>query len=95
MTLNEDELQIRNYMEDCILDLMEPVLDSLGACKCDNCIHDIYALALNNLPPKYVVSKKGQVYTRLSALINQFEVDIISAITNGSVIVSKSPRHDD
>ena len=94
ITLNDEEMQIRNYMEDCVLDLLGPVLDSLNACKCDNCIHDVYALALNNLPPRYVVSKKGQVYTKLSALINQFEVDITAAITNGSVVVSKSPRHD-
>jgi len=95
IVLNEEEIQIRNYMEDCVLDLLESILDSLNACKCDNCVHDVYALALNNLPPKYVVSKRGEVYTKLSALIQQFEVDITSAITNGSVIVSKAPRHDD
>ena len=94
IALNRDKLEIRNYMETCVLDLLGPVLDSLNACQCDNCLLDILAIALNSLPTKYVVTKKGELYTKISNLQNQFDVDIIAAIAKASVIVSRNPRHD-
>ena len=92
--LDMDNLEINNYMEVCVLDSLESVLDSLNACRCDNCAHDILAIALNTLPPKYVVTKKGELYTKLSHLKTQFEVDTIAAIAQASAIVSRNPRHD-
>jgi competence protein ComFB len=73
---------------------MEPVLKNLNACTCDNCLHDILAISLNSLPAKYVVTKRGEMYTKLNNLQHQFDVDIVSAIAKASVIVSRNPRHD-
>jgi len=92
--LNRNDLEIKNYMENVVLDLLDPVLSNLNSCRCDNCQHDILAIALNSLPPKYVVTKKGELYTKLNTLQHQFDVDIISAIAKASVIVSRNPRHD-
>ncbi|MCL2576064.1 MAG: late competence development ComFB family protein [Defluviitaleaceae bacterium] len=92
--LRNQNLQIQNYMETCVADMLKPVLDGLNACQCDNCVMDILAISLNSLPPKYVVTKKGELYTKISNLQNQFDVDIIAAIAKASVIVSRNPRHD-
>jgi len=91
--LDRDNLDIRNYMEICVLDLLEPVLDNLNACKCENCQLDILAIALNSLPTKYVVTKRGELYTKINILQHQFDVDIVSAIAKATVIVSRNPRH--
>jgi competence protein ComFB len=81
-------------MEVCVLDQLETVLESLNACTCDNCLHDILAISLNRLPAKYVVTKKGELYTKINNIQAQFEVDIIAAIAQASAIVSRNPRHD-
>ncbi|MDR2166218.1 MAG: late competence development ComFB family protein [Clostridiales bacterium] len=94
VVLNKDSLEIRNYMEVCVLDQLETVLESLNACTCDNCLHDILAISLNRLPAKYVVTKKGELYTKINNIQAQFEVDIIAAIAQASAIVSRNPRHD-
>ncbi len=86
---------LKNYMEDCVDDLIIPVLKRINSCTCESCILDVKAIVLNNLPPKYVVTRKGQFYTKLSSLQNQFEVDIIASITKASSMVSKNPRHED
>lgn len=92
---NSNDLpEIKNYMEVCVRDSLVQVLTSLGVCTCARCRYDIMALALNDLPPKYVVTHKGHIYTKLSALQNQFTVDIITAITQAAGIVSQRPRHD-
>ncbi|MCL2753451.1 MAG: late competence development ComFB family protein [Defluviitaleaceae bacterium] len=92
--INVQDLEIKNYMEACVGDMLRSVLDGLNACQCDNCVMDILAIALNALPTKYVVTKKGELYTKISNLQNQFDVDIIAAIAKASVIVSRNPRHD-
>lgn len=88
------DVKLKNYMEDCVGDMLEAVLKSMDCCNCDKCRHDIMAITLNMLPPKYVVTRKGSLYTKLAALQSQFDVDIISAITKAAVIVGRNPRHD-
>ncbi len=86
--------EIRNYMEVCVQEMLESVLDNINGCKCEKCKLDITAIALNTLPPKYVVTKKGELYAKLNAFQQQIDVDLISAITKAAVIVSRYPRHD-
>jgi len=81
-------------MEDCVSDVLDSVLNDIHSCTCDRCRYDITAIALNSLPPKYVVTKRGQLYTRLCTLQQQFDVDIIAAITKAAVIVNRKPHHD-
>ncbi|MCL2616999.1 MAG: late competence development ComFB family protein [Defluviitaleaceae bacterium] len=86
--------QINNYMETCVQDIIKSVLKEINSCQCDKCTTDILAIALNSLPPKYVVTRKGELYSKLETLRQQFDVDIIAAITKAAVIVNRSPRHD-
>jgi competence protein ComFB len=87
--------EIKNYMEICVTDMLDSVLKEINGCKCENCKYDIIAITLNSLPSKYVVTKRGQFYTKLQALQQQFDVDIISAITKAAVLVAKNPRHEE
>ncbi len=84
---------IKNYMEEVVLNLMEGVLDDINMCKCELCVMDIAALALNDLPPKYIATEKGELYSKVNSLRNQFEVDVIAAITKAAVLVKRAPRH--
>ena len=88
------EVRIKNYMEDCVSDMLESVLAEIHSCTCEKCTYDITAIALNSLPSKYVVTRRGQLYARLSTLQQQFDVDIIAAITKAAVIVNRNPRHN-
>jgi len=80
-------------MEDAVEQMMDRVLKDLDVCKCDRCRMDIKALALNNLPPKYVVSEEGELYVKTNELVRQFEVDIIKAITMAAIKVNNNKRH--
>jgi competence protein ComFB len=88
-------LEVRNYMEVCVEDMIDPILKRIGMCTCASCRADVAALTLNSLPTRYVALKKGQMYTRLESIQQQFEVDIIAAITKAATIVRRSPRHED
>lgn len=84
---------IKNYMEEVVNNLMEGILDDINMCKCETCRADIAAIALNDLPPKYIVTEQGELYSKVNSLRNQFEVDVIAAITKAAVIVKRAPRH--
>lgn len=86
-------LQLRNLMEEMVTNSLEDVLKDINVCNCETCMTDITAIALNSLPPKYIVTEKGELYSKSNVLRQQFEVDIISAITKAAVIVKRNPRH--
>lgn len=86
--------QIKNYMEEIVFSLLKDVLEDVNVCNCDKCVLDIAAIALNELPSKYIVSEKGELYSKIDSLRQQFEVDVISAITKAAVLVKRNPRHD-
>lgn len=85
---------VKNYMEEIVEMLLDDVLKDLNVCKCKLCREDITALALNSLPPKYIATEKGERYSKLNFLRQQFEVDIISAVTMAAMTVNKKPRHN-
>ena len=87
--------QIKNYMEEIVFQQMKSVLPDLNTCSCDKCLLDIAAIALNSLPPKYVVTEKGELYSKIETLKQQFEVDVVAAVTKAAVIVKRNPRHED
>ena len=87
-------LYIKNYMEEIVLNMIKDVLKDIDMCTCEKCLLDITAIALNDLPPKYVVTEKGELYTKTNALRQQFEVDVVTAITKAAVLVKRNPRHE-
>ncbi len=93
--MSYENIQIKNYMEEVVNILLPEILNDLNVCTCPKCTMDIAAMALNELPPKYIVTQKGELYSKINTLRQQFEVDVISAITRAAVLVKRSPRHDE
>lgn len=87
-------MKVKNYMEDIVDKLLPELLKKKPEiCNCEHCISDIKALALNNLPPKYIATEKGEVYSRISELSIQFETDVTRAILQAMEKVNQFPRH--
>jgi len=87
-------LQMKNYMEEIVLSNMDDILKDINVCTCERCRYDIAAKALNDLPPQYIVTKKGEIYSKINNLKMQFEVDVISAITKAAILVKRNPNHN-
>lgn len=92
-------MQMRNAMEIVVRANLAEILQQQekygveGICTCERCQLDIMALALNNLPPRYVVCDQGEAYVRTSALDQQFKVDTLFAVLNALRVVHANPRH--
>jgi competence protein ComFB len=87
-------LELTNYTLNWIWEVIEEVLaDYPDFCKCDRCRYDIAAFAANRLPPTYVVSENGYVYTKTNILSQQKKTDILAEVVKAIEIVSKNPSH--
>jgi competence protein ComFB len=62
-------------------------------CTCEKCMLDMKAIALNKLKPHYVVTNKGELYSKVDEMNSQFETDVMKALIDAIDIVSKNPRH--
>ncbi len=62
-------------------------------CRCDRCMLDIQAIALNSLSPHYVVSGQGELLAKAEHMSLQRQIDIQSALSKAIQIVHERPRH--
>ena len=87
-------LKVSNVMEAIVDDNFGAILPKFpDICKCDQCLADIKAVALNKLTPHYVASDKGSVYERANLTGMLYKIDVLRALTEAAEIVSKNPHH--
>jgi len=87
-------MKIQNYMEDVVQDELELLLSEReNVCSCQKCKYDIMVMALNRLPPKYVITNRGRLYTKLSEQETQFKADVVKEVTKAISQVSRNPQH--
>ena len=87
-------MKIQNYMEDVVQDELELLLSERdNICKCQKCKYDMMVMALNRLPPQYVITNRGRIYTKLNEQEAQFKADVVKELTKAIVKVSRNPSH--
>ena len=84
---------LKNYMEEIVFSVIDDVLKDMDICRCERCKMDIIAISLNNLPSKYVVTERGELYSKVNLFKMQVEVDVITEITKAAMIVKRNPNH--
>jgi competence protein ComFB len=87
--------RLKNYMELIVEEILPSMIaNEKEICKCERCILDIKAIALNSLQPKYIVSEIGEIYRRYDDLGKQLEIDAMEGIMSAVELVKKQPRHE-
>lgn len=87
-------MPIVNVMEQLVDAKLDELLPKSDCCKCQKCIDDIKAIALNRLPAKYVSSDLGELFTRVnSSMEQQNSLDINFAVYSAIEFVSTHPLH--
>ena len=88
-------MDVKNYMEQLVQKKLGELLDDKeDICKCSQCQLDMITYALNHLPPKYISSHQGEVFTKIDGMSTQQEADIYRCLTDAINVVSSNPRHD-
>lgn len=90
---DEEEVIRANIMEILVERKAETYMELFGLCCCDRCKMDVQALALTELPAKYVVMGKNELPLRLSLYEGRMNTAITAQILRACKVVLAEPRH--
>lgn len=82
-----------NVVELILKDRITEYMDMVGMCTCERCTKDTMAIALNHIPPKYVVTNKGRLLAQLDLYDKQLAATFMVEVIKAGVMVKSCPRH--
>jgi len=88
-----EDVILVNKMENAVKQMAEQMMSGSGVCSFSRCLLDVLALALNTLPPKYVVTNIGNAVTNVDLDSSQWKANVTMAICNAINVVKDRPRH--
>ncbi len=90
----QDQYFCYNIAQSLVEAKVDQFIKSTGMCTCQRCRIDVVALALSNLPPKYVVTKGDDLIPRLSIYETRFSADITAQVLSACRKVARQPHHN-
>ncbi len=90
-----EDVILVNKMEEAVKQMTDQLLagQNKDICSCQRCRLDILALALNSLPPKYVVTNIGNAVTNVDLSSSQWTANVTMAVCKAIETVKSRPRH--
>jgi competence protein ComFB len=88
-----EDLEPVNINEEFVKACVSKTIKDLGGCHCDVCYADACALALNELRPRYVTTRRGALLTEIDETSVTKQADITVEATKAVLKVIKNPRH--
>lgn len=90
---SEREFAYINVMERLVREKVMDYMEQFGNCTCSRCVADTMALALTQLPPKYVVINKETVSPLMNFYTQKYAGQITVEITKACIRVGETPHH--
>lgn len=89
-------MKLYNLMEEVVNNKIKKFMKKeVEMCLCEKCRLDIAAIALNNLPPNYIVTVKGKLFERVNQMNYQFDADVTKEVVKAMQIVANAPKHEE
>lgn len=82
-----------NIMEEGVKDRCLEFMTKLDICTCDRCQKDVAALALTNLPAKYIVADTAAIAPLMNYYKNKYSAYIMTELAKACFFVHGHPRH--
>jgi len=83
-------MHLFNVMETLVMDVIDEMVKQKKLCDCPRCRLDTAAIALNNLPPVYVVTAEGQ---SIKSNFSQYRIDAMRMVAKAVEVVKHQPHH--
>lgn len=84
-----------NIMQLLVEEKIDKYISLFGLCACDRCRSDAIALALTNLPSKYVVMPEDELSPRSTIYEGRFNAAVTAQILHACKEVFEHPRHSE
>lgn len=90
---DESNYVIVNAFEEVVKQNVLMMMEYMEMCSCEKCVSDACALVLNQLPPNYVTTRKGELLTQIPQTMREQHVDLTVKVVQALQMVKESPRH--
>lgn len=87
------ETEIVNVMQILVSENVDRYVDMFQVCRCSRCMADVQALALTNLPAKYVVMDRGKFSSMLGFYRHSYSSTVMIELTKACNVVKQNPHH--
>ena len=94
---NYDFENLKNEAENLVITDLGRQLDAFpetAICKCNDCVLDMAAMALNTVRPLYRVSLLGKLYTETAMNESEYATSVREAVFKAIEKVRKNPSHE-
>lgn len=88
-----EELEPINIYEEIVKKDIMKIMKDLGACQCKTCFSNACALALNELHPQYVTTRKGELLSEITTTSAANHAEITVEVTKAVMKVMMNPHH--
>lgn len=89
----EQNVEYTNVLQELVEETSLYYIENMLQCHCQRCIVDMKALALTNLPSKYVVLEKSKRAAYMSVYAARYEKELSVQMMRACVIVNEHPHH--
>jgi len=88
--------QLKNEAEQLVYHELETQLANAGedVCRCNDCVMDMAAMALNNVKPLYHYSILGNLYAAQAKSNQAYADNVQQQVAQAIAKVSSNPSHD-
>ena len=93
----ESELQepmLVNVMQQIIEDKADKYIGIFDVCRCSHCRKDVIALALNQMPPKYVVMSQKELLLKRDMYEVRYNCEAVAQLMQACQKVKDNPHHN-
>lgn len=91
---DDQSLGYINVMQVLVHEKATKYMQMFGLCTCRRCVQDVEALALNHLPPKYVVMADHEMIPKLTFYEGKYSSDITAQLLQACKKIMATPHHD-
>ena len=88
-----DNYTCLNVTQSIVEEKADKYMKMFGMCTCNRCRIDVIAMALSNLPAKYVVVKNEDINPRLSFYEQKYSAAVITQVMGACKKVLERPHH--
>lgn len=88
-----DDAILINVMARLAEEKADKYIHLFGLCTCERCKKDVIALALNTLPPKYVVMPEWEFSIRFDMYASRYSTELTAELLQACKTVMEAPRH--
>ena len=89
----QEEFVCFNLTQALVEDKAEKLMKQFGMCTCNRCKVDVTAIALSNLPAKYVAMQNRDILPLLSMYEEKYSAAVTVQVMNACRMVMKRPHH--